>query len=170
MYDCVHFHREICETRIRRAQKERQRTTPKVPKRGIWPFHPGQKKQTWWVHTTLVGEVPNAQDQVMIIRTKLKTQLQLQEEPTFGSLSGTSWSTRRSTKVWWNGRTAGMASLSSWSPKRLLSSGGRRRRTAAWRMRSSVGPWGKIRNSGIKRFGDGGGWGSQDSRITRTLA
>lgn len=79
--------------------------------------------------------------------------LQLQEEPTFGSSSEIFWYIQSRTRVWWSGRTAGTASSSFWSPKLSLSFGGRRRRTAAWRTRSSVEPWGKRRNSRIKSFG-----------------
>ena len=69
--------------------------------------------------------------------------LQRPVEPTFGSSSGTSLSTRRRTQAWWNGKTGGRGSSSSSSLRLSHSCGDRRKRTVAWPTRSSAGPWGK---------------------------
>lgn len=63
---------------------------------------------------------------------------------TCGSSLETSWFTQRRTRVWWSGRTVEKGCSSSSSPRLWLRCGARRRKIAAWLMRSWAVPWGEL--------------------------
>lgn len=97
-----------------------------------------------WLTCLLVLKHGRTQTHMAHCRSLWTVCLQHLAAHTCGSSSGISSSTPRGTRAWWSGRIAARACSSSSSPRLWLRCGVRRRRTAAWRMRSSAVQWGEF--------------------------